>query len=342
MMRSESRALQLNDQGQLKHFLTLDGLDKSILTEILDRADSFLSMGEQSVKKVPLLRGKTVVNLFFENSTRTRTTFELAAKRLSADVINLNIETSATSKGESLLDTLQNLEAMQSDMFIVRHADSGAPHFIAEHCTPNVAIINAGDGRHAHPTQAMLDMLTIRRHKQNFEGLKVAIVGDILHSRVARSQIHALNTLGVDEVRLIGPKTLVPEYFKEMGAKIYYELENGLEDVDVIIMLRLQKERMKGALLPSESEFYRLYGLTESSLAWAKPDAIVMHPGPINRGVEISSEVADGEHSVILNQVTNGIAVRMAILSMAMSGQLQEKESQQESEQQTSTMGEFN
>jgi len=328
MIRSESRALQLNDQGQLKHFLTLDGLDKSILTEILDRADSFLSMGEQSVKKVPLLRGKTVVNLFFENSTRTRTTFELAAKRLSADVINLNIETSATSKGESLLDTLQNLEAMQSDMFIVRHADSGAPHFIAEHCTPNVAIINAGDGRHAHPTQAMLDMLTIRRHKNTFEGLNVAIVGDILHSRVARSQIHALNTLGVNEVRLIGPKTLVPEYFKEMGAKIYYELESGLKDVDVIIMLRLQKERMQGALLPSESEFYRLYGLTQTSLSWAKPDAIVMHPGPINRGVEISSEVADGEHSVILNQVTNGIAVRMAIMSMAMSGQLQEKEQQ--------------
>lgn len=336
MMRSEPRALQLNDQGQLKHFLTIDGLDKSILTEILDRADSFLSMGEQSVKKVPLLRGKTVVNLFFENSTRTRTTFELAAKRLSADVINLNIETSATSKGESLLDTLQNLEAMQSDMFIVRHADSGAPHFIAEHCTPNVAIINAGDGSHAHPTQAMLDMLTIRRHKHVFEGLNVAIVGDILHSRVARSQIQALNTLGVNEVRLIGPKTLVPEYFKEMGAKIFYELENGLEDVDVIIMLRLQKERMQGALLPSESEFYRLYGLTETSLAWAKPDAIVMHPGPINRGVEISSEVADGEHSVILNQVTNGIAVRMAIMSMAMSGQLQEKE-----QKQASSMGEM-
>ena len=335
MMRSESRALQLNDQGQLKHFLTLDGLDKSILTEILDRADSFLSMGEQSVKKVPLLRGKTVVNLFFENSTRTRTTFELAAKRLSADVINLNIETSATSKGESLLDTLQNLEAMQSDMFIVRHADSGAPHFIAEHCTPNVAIINAGDGRHAHPTQAMLDMLTIRRHKQSFEGLNVAIVGDILHSRVARSQIHALNTLGVNEVRLIGPKTLVPEYFKEMGAKIFHELEHGLNNVDVIIMLRLQKERMQGALLPSESEFYKLYGLTETSLAWAKPDVIVMHPGPINRGVEISSEVADGENSVILNQVTNGIAVRMAVLSMTMSGQLQEKE------QQASTMGDM-
>lgn len=330
MMRSDPRALQLNEQGQLKHFLTLDGLSKDILTEILDRAESFLSMGEQSVKKVPLLRGKTVVNLFFENSTRTRTTFELAAKRLSADVINLNIATSATSKGESLLDTLQNLEAMQSDMFVVRHQDSGAPHFIAEHCTPNVAIINAGDGRHSHPTQAMLDMLTIRRHKGQFEGLKVAIVGDILHSRVARSELHALKTLGVDEVRLVGPKTLVPEYFKELGAIICHDLKAGLDDVDVVVMLRLQKERMAGALLPSESEFYRLYGLTEETLSWAKPDAIVMHPGPINRGVEISSEVADGEQSVILNQVTNGIAVRMAVMSMAMSGQVQEQQAEGE------------
>lgn len=326
MVSSEPRALQLNDQGQLKHFLTLDGLSKAILTDILDRADSFLNMGEQSVKKVPLLRGRTVVNLFFENSTRTRTTFELAAKRLSADVINLNIETSATSKGESLMDTLQNLQAMQSDMFVVRHAQSGAAHFIAEHCTPDIAIINAGDGQHSHPTQAMLDMLTIRRNKGGFEGLKVAIVGDILHSRVARSQIHAMKTLGVDEIRLIGPKTLVPNYFKDMGANIFYTLKEGLKDVDVIIMLRLQKERMQGALLPSESEFYRLYGLTEESLSWAKPDAIVMHPGPINRGVEISSEVADGKHSVILNQVTNGIAVRMAVLSIAMSGQLQSRE----------------
>jgi len=323
MMRSDPRALQLNEQGQLKHFLTLDGLSKEILTEILDRAESFLSMGEQSVKKVPLLRGKTVVNLFFENSTRTRTTFELAAKRLSADVINLNIATSATSKGESLLDTLQNLEAMQSDMFVVRHQDSGAPHFIAEHCSPNVAIINAGDGRHAHPTQAMLDMLTIRRHKGQFEGLKVAIVGDILHSRVARSELHALKTLGVEDIRLVGPKTLVPEFFRDMGANICHDLKAGLEDVDVVVMLRLQKERMAGALLPSESEFYRLYGLTEESLSWAKPDAIVMHPGPINRGVEISSEVADGDRAVILDQVTNGIAVRMAVMSMAMSGQVQ-------------------
>ncbi len=328
MTQSEPRALQLNEKGQLKHFLSLEGLDKTILTEILDLAESFLNMGEQSVKKVPLLRGKTVVNLFFENSTRTRTTFELAAKRLSADVINLNIETSATSKGESLLDTLQNLEAMQSDMFVVRHGDSGAAHFIAEHCTPNVAIINAGDGRHAHPTQAMLDMLTIRRHKGGFEGLKVAIVGDILHSRVARSQIHALTTLGVEEIRLVGPKTLVPNYFSETGAVICHELQAGLQDVDVIVMLRLQKERMHGALLPSESEFYRLYGLTMESMSWAKPDVVVMHPGPINRGVEISSEVADGEHSVILNQVTNGIAVRMAVMSMAMSGQVQSQESE--------------
>ncbi|TDO95551.1 aspartate carbamoyltransferase catalytic subunit [Marinomonas balearica] len=326
MMRSDPRALQLNEHGQLKHFLTLDGLNKTILTEILDRADSFLSMGEQSVKKVPLLRGKTVVNLFFENSTRTRTTFELAAKRLSADVINLNIETSATSKGESLLDTLQNLEAMQSDMFVVRHSDSGAAHFIAEHCTPNVAIINAGDGRHAHPTQAMLDMLTIRRNKGQFEGLKVAIVGDILHSRVARSQIHALTTLGVEDVRLVGPKTLVPSYFADLGATICHDMSAGLDDVDVVVMLRLQKERMSGALLPSESEFYRLYGLTEEALSWAKPDAIVMHPGPINRGVEISSEVADSDRSVILDQVTNGIAVRMAVLSMSMSGQVQEQQ----------------
>lgn len=326
MMRSDPRALQLNEQGQLKHFLTLDGLSKEILTEILDRAESFLSMGEQSVKKVPLLRGKTVVNLFFENSTRTRTTFELAAKRLSADVINLNIATSATSKGESLLDTLQNLEAMQSDMFVVRHQDSGAPHFIAEHCSPNVAIINAGDGRHAHPTQAMLDMLTIRRHKGQFEGLKVAIVGDILHSRVARSELHALKTLGVEDIRLVGPKTLVPEFFRDMGANICHDLKAGLEDVDVVVMLRLQKERMAGALLPSESEFYRLYGLTEESLSWAKLDAIVMHPGPINRGVEISSEVADGDRAVILDQVTNGIAVRMAVMSMAMSGQVQEQQ----------------
>ena len=313
--------LQLNPQGQLRHFLTTEGLSTELLTEILDTAESFVSVGKQAVKKVPLLRGKTVVNLFFEASTRTRTTFELAAKRLSADVLNINISTSATSKGESLMDMLWNLEAMDSDMFVVRHEASGAPHFIAEHVCPTVAVINAGDGRHAHPTQAMLDMYTIRRHKGDFRNLNVAIVGDVLHSRVARSQVHALRGLNVGEVRVIGPKTLIPADFDTLGAKIFYDMAKGLKDVDVVIMLRLQKERMQSALLPSESEFYRLYGLTTEKLAFAKPDAIVMHPGPINRGVEIESAVADCEQSVILQQVNYGIAVRMAVLSMAMSGQ---------------------
>jgi aspartate carbamoyltransferase catalytic subunit len=318
---AESPQIQLSDSGQLRHFLTIGGLSRSLLLEILDTADSFISMEQQSVKKVPLLRGKTVVNLFFEPSTRTRTTFELAAKRLSADVINLNINTSATTKGETLLDTLKNLEAMASDMFVVRHADSGAAHFIAEKVTPNVAIINAGDGRHAHPTQAMLDMFAIRHHKGDFEQLSVAIVGDILHSRVARSQIQALTTLGVPDIRVIAPNTLLPTDVESLGVKVYNRAIDGLSDVDVVIMLRLQNERMQSALLPSEREYYKLYGLTQEKLKRARPDAIVMHPGPINRGVEIESGVADGPQSVILNQVGYGIAVRMAVMSMAMSGQ---------------------
>lgn len=318
-------SIQLTPSGKLKHFLTISGLSKELLTEILDTADSFIEVGERNIKKVPLLRGKTVVNLFFEASTRTRSTFELAAKRLSADVLNINISTSATSKGESLSDMLQNLEAMASDMFVVRHSQSGAPHFIAESVTPGVAIVNAGDGWHAHPTQAMLDMLTIRQKKGKFEGLKVAIIGDILHSRVARSQIRALNTLGVEEVRVIAPNTLLPAHVEALGVKVFNDIKQGLDDVDVVIMLRLQRERMQGALLPSEQEYYQLYGLRRETLAYAKPDAIVMHPGPINRGVEIESEVADGEQSVILDQVTNGIAVRMAVMSMAMSGQTEMK-----------------
>ncbi len=317
--------VQLNAEGRLRHFLTTEGLNRSLLTEILDTADSFVDMSAQSVKKVPLLRGKTVVNLFFENSTRTRSTFELAAKRLSADVLNLDIQHSSTSKGETLKDTLQNLEAMASDMFVVRHPDSGAAHYIAEHVTPNVAIINAGDGRHAHPTQAMLDMLTIRRHKGDFTPLTVAIVGDVLHSRVARSQIHALKTLGVAEVRVIAPKTLVPAFIEGFGVKVFHDLKAGLADVDVVMMLRLQTERMDSAFLPSQSEFYRLYGLNRERLALAKPDAIVMHPGPINRGVEIESEVADGLQSVILKQVGYGIAIRMAVMSMSVSGQVQDQ-----------------
>ncbi|MFB9887998.1 aspartate carbamoyltransferase catalytic subunit [Balneatrix alpica] len=329
MSHSAPHQLQLNEQGQLRHFLTTEGLSKELLTEILDTAESFIDVNSRSVKKVPLLRGITVVNLFFENSTRTRSTFELAAQRLSADILNLNISTSATAKGETLQDTLWNLRAMGADMFVVRHADSGAAHFIAQYVTPDVAIINAGDGRHAHPTQAMLDMLTIRREKGSFEHLKVAIVGDILHSRVARSEIHALKTLGAEEIRLIGPKTLVPDHLEALGTHIYRDMKQGLKDVDVIVTLRLQKERMDKALLPSESEFFRLYGLSTDKLSYAKPDAIVMHPGPINRGVEIESAVADGTQSRILTQVNNGIAVRMAVMSMAISGQMQTLEGSQ-------------
>lgn len=310
--------LQLDSNGRLRHFLTVEGLPQPLLTQILDTAESFSSVIGKSVKKVPLLRGRTVMNLFFEASTRTRTTFELAAKRLSADVINLDISTSATSKGESLLDTLWNLEAMQSDMFVVRHKDSGAAHFIARHVRPGVSVINGGDGQHAHPTQAMLDMFTIRQHKGSFAPLTVAIVGDILHSRVARSEIHALNALGVGEVRVIAPRTLLPKDIEELGVRVFYTLEQGLRDVDVICMLRLQRERMENACLPSESEFFRTYGLTQERVELAQPDAIIMHPGPINRGVEIESSVANGPRSVILPQVTNGIAVRMAVMSMAM------------------------
>lgn len=310
--------LQLNSQGKLQHFLSIEGLGKNLLTEILDTAESFADISEQQVKKFPLLRGKTIVNLFFENSTRTRATFELAATRLSADILNINIATSATSKGESLLDTIRNLEAMQVDMFVVRHSLSGAAHFIAQQVAPHISVINAGDGQHEHPTQAMLDMFTIRRAKQEFSGLRVAIVGDILHSRVARSQIHALNILGAEEVRVIAPKTLLPDQVESLGVSVYHDLAAGLKNVDVIIMLRLQKERMSNALLPSESEYFNCYGLSDAKLALANKDAIVMHPGPINRGVEISSSVADGSQSVILQQVTNGIAVRMAVMSMAM------------------------
>ncbi len=314
----DNRQLQLRDDGRLRHFLTIDGLGRELLTEILDHAESFAGVNERMVKKVPLLRGKVIANLFFENSTRTRTTFELAAKRLSADVVNLNIGASATAKGETLLDTLRNLEAMHCDMFVVRHPSSGAAHFIARHAAPYVSVINAGDGRHAHPTQAMLDVFTIRREKGDFSRLRVAIVGDILHSRVARSQILALNRLRVGELRIIAPRTLIPEEARSLGVHVFHDIHEGLRDVDVIIMLRLQRERMHGARLPSEHEFFQRYGLTGERLALARPDAIVMHPGPINRGVELDSAVADGAQSVILKQVGYGIAVRMAVMSMAL------------------------
>ncbi len=311
---------QLNANGELNHLLSIEGLPREVMTHILDTASSFLEVSDRDVKKVPLLRGKSVFNVFFENSTRTRTTFEIAAKRLSADVINLDVTRSSTAKGETLLDTVDNLVAMHADMFFVRHATSGAPYLIAEHLNRigrnDVHVVNAGDGRHAHPTQGLLDMYTIRHYKQDFAQLKVAIVGDILHSRVARSDIHALNTLGAAEIRAVGPQTLLPRALEQMGVRVFHDPRAGLKDCDVIIMLRLQNERMNGALLPSAGEYFKCYGLTPEVLALAKPDAIVMHPGPMNRGVEIDSDVADGPQAVILSQVSFGIAVRMAVMSI--------------------------
>ena len=307
---------QLNKNGELHHLLSIEGLPADLLRQILDTAESFVGVTQREVKKVPLLRGKAIFNLFFEPSTRTRTTFEIAAKRLSADVINLAINVSSQSKGESVLDTVANLAAMQADMFIVRHSQSGAPHLIARHVNEEIHVINAGDGRHAHPTQGLLDVFTIRHYKQDFTKLRVAIVGDVLHSRVARSQIHALTTLGVPELRVIGPKTLLPSNVDNLGVHVYHDMAKGLKDIDVVMMLRLQNERMQGSFLPSPQEFFKFYGLTMEKLALARPDAIVLHPGPMNRGVEIDSLVADGNQSVILPQVTFGIAIRMAVMSI--------------------------
>jgi len=309
---------QLNKNGELHHLLSIEGLSADALRHILDTAQSFVGVTGREVKKVPLLRGKTIFNLFFEPSTRTRTTFEIAAKRLSADVINLAVNLSSHAKGESILDTVANLAAMQADMFIVRHASSGAPHLIARHVSQEIHVVNAGDGRHAHPTQALLDMFTIRHYKQDFTNLRIAIVGDILHSRVARSQIHALATLGVPEIRVVAPRTLLPTQVESLGVHVYHDMAKGLKNVDVVMMLRLQSERMQGAFLPSPEEYFKFYGLTADKLMLAKPGAIVLHPGPMNRGVEIDSDVADGSQSVILPQVTFGIAIRMAVMSILM------------------------
>ena len=309
---------QLDEEGRLRHFLTIEGLPVALLEEILDTAQSFHTAADQRARKVPLLRGKTIVNLFFEASTRTRTTFELAAKRLSADVLSLDMATAATTKGESLLDTLRNLQSMHCDMFVVRHHQSGAAHFIVRHVAEHVSVINAGDGRHAHPTQAMLDMFTLRQHFSDFNAITVAIVGDILHSRVARSEIQALRTLGVGEIRVIAPRTLLPREVGSLGVVPFKSMEEGLVGAQAVIMLRLQKERMHGSFVPNEAEYYQLYGLTRARADLLADDGIVMHPGPVNRGVEAESAVVDGPRSVILKQVRNGIAVRMAILSMAM------------------------
>jgi len=304
--------------------LSIDDLGAAGIGDLLDLSDSFVEVTRRDIPKIPALRGKTVVTLFYEDSTRTRLSFETAAKRLTADVININVGVSSTSKGETLLDTIDNLVAMNADMFVVRHGQSGAPHLIAQHLSArqrsHIHVINAGDGRHAHPTQGLLDLFTIRHYKHEFSRLSVAIVGDVLHSRVARSLIHGLTTMGVPEIRAIGPQTLLPTAVEKMGVRVFHDLKTGLAGCDVIVMLRLQTERMKGSLLPSAGEFFKHYGLTADKLALAKPDAIVMHPGPMNRGVEIDSAVADGQHSVILPQVTFGIAVRMAVMSILAGG----------------------
>jgi aspartate carbamoyltransferase catalytic subunit len=309
-----SAVSQLDADGRLQHLLTLEGLPAATLTDLLDHADQYLEAGRQGDKKHNSLIGRTVINLFFEASTRTRTTFELAAKRLSADVLNLQVAASSTSKGETLFDTLKTLEAMQADMFVIRHDASGAAHFFAAHAAPGVAILNAGDGRHAHPTQGLLDLLTVRQRMGRIAGLKVCLVGDILHSRVARSAIHGLRTLGAAEIRVAAPPTLIPAGIAELGAKVFHNVDEALDQVDVVMLLRLQTERMLGAFLPSLGEFHRDYGLTHQRAARLPEHTIVMHPGPINRGVEIEGDMAYGPRSVVLEQVNNGIAVRMAVM----------------------------
>jgi len=307
-----------------RHLLGTEGLSAADLTTVLDLGDRFLEINERPIKKVPTLRGKTVINLFLEPSTRTRTSFEIAAKRLSADAINISGSTSSTTKGETLLDTAKNLQAMAPDVIVLRHSASGAPHFIAEHV--DAAVINAGDGTHEHPTQALLDCATIRKHKgrgadgKSLEGLSVAIVGDIAHSRVARSDILALTRLGA-RVRVAGPRTMLPVGIDEMGAEVFERVEPAVAGADVVIMLRIQLERLHGAgLFPNTREYSRYFGLGPRLAATLKPDAIVMHPGPINRGVELDPAVADGERSVILDQVTYGVAVRMALLYLCGGG----------------------
>jgi len=294
-----------------EHLLGLEYLSREEIECVLVNAEGFKQTLQRTVKKLPTLLGKTVVSLFFENSTRTRTSFEIAAKRLSADVINFLVSTSSVTKGESLLDTARTIEALGSDIIVMRHSCPGAPHLLARHLKS--AIINAGDGCHEHPTQGLLDMFTMREKKGRIEGLNVVIMGDILHSRVARSNIWGLTKLGAN-VRVVGPRTLIPRGIEELGVSVCYDLEEGIRDADVINILRIQRERMDNNMFPSIREYRLLYGLTEERLRFAKPDVLIMHPGPINRGIEISQAVADGSHSVINQQVTNGVAVRMAVL----------------------------
>lgn len=300
-----------------QHLLDIESLTAEEITTVLDTATAFKAVGERAIKKVPALRGKTVVNLFIEPSTRTRTSFELSEQRLSADIINFTAEASSLKKGETLKDTAKNLEAMNVDFIVIRHSASGAPHFLARVLKAHV--INAGDGAHEHPTQALLDTFTVREHKGRIAGLNVTILGDILYSRVARSNIWALLKLGA-QVTLCGPSTLVPKTFEQMGCRVTHNVEDAIREADVINLLRIQHERQRKTMFPSLNEYTRLFGLTTDRLRRTKPDVLIMHPGPINRGVEIDSDIADGERSVILQQVTNGLAVRMAVLFLVNGG----------------------
>ncbi|MQA31608.1 MAG: aspartate carbamoyltransferase catalytic subunit [Luteitalea sp.] len=300
-----------------KDLLGIGDLSRDEIYRILDTADAMREIGERPIKKVPTLRGKTVVNLFYEPSTRTRTSFEIAEKRLSADTLNIAVASSSVQKGETLADTAMNIEAMSPDMIVLRHASSGACHLLARICRSR--IINAGDGMHEHPTQALLDAYTIRQHKKTIRGLKVAIVGDLLHSRVLRSNVLLLTKLGAD-VWVCGPPTLVPAGIERLGVRVSTSVEEAIADADVVMMLRIQQERMQGAYFPSLREYFNLFGMTVERVSRAKPDVIIMHPGPMNRGVEIASEVADGPYSVVLEQVANGVAVRMAVLYLLAGG----------------------
>jgi aspartate carbamoyltransferase catalytic subunit len=323
-VRADEAALQIDENGNLRHLLTLDGIDKGLLVDILDDAERYLTGPGDLPARGNSLAGRSVGNLFFEPSTRTRASFDLAGKRLGADVLNLDVNTSSRKKGESILDTIYTLEAMQVDIMVVRDASAGVPAYIARHVQPHVSILNAGESDVSHPTQGLLDALTIRQHKGGFENLAVAIVGDIRHSRVAMSASQALATLGVGELRLISPPVLAPDPDKVPGARIVDNLRDGLRDADVVMALRIQRERI-GNLdgIPGIDEYYANYGVSNESMKAARPDAIVMHPGPMNRGIEIEGALADGPRSVITRQVTNGVAVRMAVLdrvSKAMSG----------------------
>src|SRR4051812_39912447 len=300
-----------------KHLLDIQSLTPEEINIVLDTARAFKNVGERAIKKVPALRGKTVVNLFVEPSTRTRISFELAAQRLTADVINFTAEASSLKKGETLKDTARNLEALNADIIIIRHSATGAPHFLARFL--NASVVNAGDGAHEHPTQALLDTFTIREHKKRIEGLNVTILGDILYSRVARSNIWALIKLGA-RVTLCGPSTLVPKVFEQMGCRVTHNVDQAIENADVINLLRIQHERQRKTMFPSIGEYANLFGLNKARFDRCKPDTLIMHPGPINRGVEINSEIADGERSLVLKQVTNGLAVRMAVLFLVNGG----------------------